>query len=367
MTPTRPNTVPSIIRHEQPPDHHGYRPYRHHLPRSISRCLRIRNAPDVTSGRLDENANAGLEDLPIHGHTLPYVVKSPWLFEMIDELVARTDITLDAVIIPMRNIVEAAASRVILEMRARYGNEHLDPGIARWENWGQTPGGVVYSLNPIDQARILALGFHETVRALVQKNVPIIFLDFPRLVEDAAYLWSKLESILQHRIARQDAIAAHAKLADSAKVRAGKEINALQERAAIQHDEETIPANRIAYPSHETLDRAALLRELTRLRGGAARLSAEADQRRQDIHNLRVQLERAEHEASRARKEAEAAALALEEKLRNEYEEKLSTRQREALTRITMLEGMITALHASTSWRITQPLRTIRQWIRGKL
>ena len=141
----------------------------------------------------------------------------------------------------------------------------------------------------------------------------------------------------------------------------------LQERTAIQHDEQKIPANRIAYPSHETLDRAALLRELTRLRGGAARLSSEADQRRQDIHNLRVQLERAEHEASRARKEAEAAALALEEKLRNEYEEKLSTRQREALTRITMLEGMITALHASTSWRITQPLRTIRQWIRGKL
>jgi len=207
-------------------------------------------------GKLDENANAGLEDLPIHGHTLPYVVKSPWLFEMIDELVARTDITLDAVIIPMRNIVEAAASRVILEMRARYGNEHLDPGIARWENWGQTPGGVVYSLNPIDQARILALGFHETVRALVQKNVPIIFLDFPRLVDDAAYLWSKLESILQRRIGRQDAIAAHAKLADSSKVRAGKEINALQERAAIQHDDPTIPANRIAYPSHETLDRA---------------------------------------------------------------------------------------------------------------
>jgi len=340
--------------------------------------------------KLDENANAGLEDTPIAGYALPYVVKSPWLYEIVDDLVARTDITLDAVIMPMRDIVEAATSRVILEMRARYSKEYLDPQVAQWETWGETPGGVVYSLNPIDQARILALGFHETVRALVRKDVPIIFLDFPRLIEEGDYLWSKLEPILRNGINRQDANAVHARIADSGKVRAGKEIGEAAQQQAVSNQTGAILKGRIEFPSHETLDRAALLRELTRLRNALKASSAEAahwqneaeqasarvHQLSEDNHGLRSKVERTMQEAADAQAKAEADLKTYNEKLQlhdaelaqqlqQSYERKLLDNRTESLARIAALEGSIAQLQRSRSWRVTKPIRTIARWVRG--
>ena len=75
----------------------------------------------------DENAMAGLEDLPLAGSDSPYVVKTPWLFECVDDLVKRKDIAIDAVIIPVRDLVEAVASRSILELKARHADaEYID-------------------------------------------------------------------------------------------------------------------------------------------------------------------------------------------------------------------------------------------------
>ncbi|MDR6445017.1 hypothetical protein ACTJLC_25390 [Paraburkholderia sp. 22099] len=341
--------------------------------------------------KLDENANAGLEDTPIAGHALPYIVKSPWLFEVVDDLMARTDITLDAVIMPMRDIVEAATSRVILEMRARYGNENVDPQVAQWETWGQTPGGIVYSLNPIDQARILALGFHETVRALVKKDVPMIFLDFPRLVEEGDYLWSKLEPILQTRINRQDANAVHSRIADSGKVRAGKEIGEAAKQQAQSGQPEKLSKSQVSFPSHETLDRAALLRELTRLRGEvkarsadavhwqgqAEQASALADRLSAEKEGLRSQLEQTIREAADAQARAEADLKAhqeaarmhaseLEQQLQQDYEQRTRDERTEASARIAALEHSIAHLRDSTSWRVTEPIRVIARRVRGR-
>ncbi|MBV8614427.1 MAG: hypothetical protein JOY66_11755, partial [Acetobacteraceae bacterium] len=68
----------------------------------------------------DENANAGLEDVacPDWGVDLPYIIKSPWLYEYIDELIDDATFTLDAVIIPVRDLAEAAISRSVTERRA---------------------------------------------------------------------------------------------------------------------------------------------------------------------------------------------------------------------------------------------------------
>src|ERR1700742_2253815 len=119
----------------------------------------------------DEAAQAGFEDLPLSkvAEDLPYVIKSPWTCEFIDEVIADPQVRLDGVIIPVRDLMESAASRVIVERRAMH--EH-HPWMTRlsesWEHYGQTPGGVVYSLNPLDQARVLALGFHHLIERLVQ-------------------------------------------------------------------------------------------------------------------------------------------------------------------------------------------------------
>lgn len=140
---------------------------------------------------LHQDANAGLEDLPIDGKPLPYVIKTPWLFEFIDRLLQKDDIAIDVVLLPMRDLVEAAASRVTREMGSRYSSLR-DPAVldecTQWETWGKTAGGVVYSLNPIDQARILAVGFHQLTHALAKREIPIVFLDFSRMIEDGDYL-----------------------------------------------------------------------------------------------------------------------------------------------------------------------------------
>lgn len=193
-----------------------------------------------------EEANAGLENLPIvtPTHDLPYVVKTPWLAEFIDQLLAQPDIAIDAVIVPVRDIVEASSSRVIQEMRSVHQQVPSFAAFDRsFEAWGQTPGGVVYSLNPLDQARILAMQFHKLVQRLVDEDVPIVFLSFPRLVEDADYLFKKLQPVLPAGVTHEQAVAAHSTLAKAKLVRVAGELASEKTRAGAAQSE--------GFPNHE--------------------------------------------------------------------------------------------------------------------
>jgi hypothetical protein len=117
----------------------------------------------------DQASQAGLEDLPVAAglENLPHVFKTPWAYQLIEQMLADPAIELEAVIIPMRDLVEAAASRSIVELQAIHGQAPWMARIRRtWEDWGVTNGGVVFSLNPVDQARLLALGFHHLVKPI---------------------------------------------------------------------------------------------------------------------------------------------------------------------------------------------------------
>ncbi len=67
--------------------------------------------------RQHEKANAGLEDLPApdRSRDLAYVVKSSWLSEYIDSVLADRSIHIDLVLLPVRSLAEAAASRAVQE------------------------------------------------------------------------------------------------------------------------------------------------------------------------------------------------------------------------------------------------------------
>ena len=169
-----------------------------------------------------EDANAGLEDLltAIDWEAAPYVVKSPWFVEVIDDVLANPRVVLDGVIIPVRDLAEAAASRVVHERHAAHRGNPWMTGLGRsFEQWGTTPGGVVYSLDPVDQARLLAVSFHRLVQRLVKADIPVVFLDFPRLALDAEYLFRKLRRFVPATITQ--ALAAHAEIADPKKIRVG--------------------------------------------------------------------------------------------------------------------------------------------------
>lgn len=235
--------------------------------------------------QLEANANAGLEDMPLLAEALPYVIKAPWIGEYIDEILAAPDIRIDAAILPMRDLVEAAASRTILELRSLHQKA---PWMAKelsktWENWATTPGGTIFSLNPIDQGRILAVGFHRLVQRLVDAGIPILFLGFPRFVDDGNYLFERVRSVLPETVTLQQALVAHQRTAQSDKVRVRDE---LKFQSTPDKTFSVVPAA-LNYPDHDQVDRIALGREITRFNQERVKLEAELDVfRRSKLHRF---------------------------------------------------------------------------------
>lgn len=219
----------------------------------------------------DQTAQAGLEDLPVAAglENLPHVFKTPWAYQFIEQMLADPAVELEAVIIPMRDLVEAAASRSIVELQAIHGQA---PWMARfgrtWEDWGVTKGGVVFSLSPVDQARLLALGFHHLVNRLVLAEVPLIFVAFPRLVQDADYLFGKVRPLIPASITLEQARRSHSRTADASLARVGRELRRTGERK--QEPAGAAPA----MPSLEELDNIALRRELVQMRDRLAKAEA---------------------------------------------------------------------------------------------
>jgi hypothetical protein len=210
----------------------------------------------------DEAAQAGLEDMPLSAlrPDLPYVLKQPWSYQMIDEILADPGIELQAAIVPVRNMVDAVSSRIVLQLRAMHEAAPWMAGLQEpWHDWGGTPGGAIYSLDPLDQARLLAVGFHHLIERLVQADIPIILLAFPRLAEDPDYLYARLRPVLPAEVTLEIARAAHRQLADRGKVRIEAE---LREAEAVGQ----MPIGRGDFPSLQTLNNIALRRELGRVR-----------------------------------------------------------------------------------------------------
>ena len=175
----------------------------------------------------DAEANAGFENLLISGNDLPYVVKSPWISEYVDQILSEKQFKIDAFIVPVRDLVEAATSRVVLERRAIHQhNPWMAERLNRpWETYGgHTAGGLVYSLNPLDQARLLAVQFHQLVLKVAEAGIPLIFPVFPRIATDWRYLHQCLQPILPAEITEDAARVIHARVADAAKVRVTSEI-----------------------------------------------------------------------------------------------------------------------------------------------
>jgi hypothetical protein len=199
----------------------------------------------------DSYADAGLEEVPLASDcaALPYVIKSPSFYEYIDELLRR--VHLDAAIIPVRDLNRAASSRMVVERDSMHRTVPwlVDSDVA-WDTWSWSPGGAVFSLNPVDQGRLLAVGFHQLVERLVSADVPIIFLSFPRMVLDADYLFRALGTVMPRGTTQRAALAAHSRVAVAAKIRIDAELDS--------------PAP--DYPDSRDLDTIAVRRQLKRMR-----------------------------------------------------------------------------------------------------
>jgi hypothetical protein len=113
--------------------------------------------------------NPGLELYP--SQEWSYVVKGPGLCDLMSDTLRRTDVTIDCVIVPMRCLEESA------ESRRRTASE---------------VGGLWGTSNPAEQEQVLAYKFHKLMLALSESHVPVVLLQFPRLVHDPWYVYTKL-------------------------------------------------------------------------------------------------------------------------------------------------------------------------------
>ena len=338
----------------------------------------------------DEKANAGLEEnlATSSAGDLPYVVKSPWLFESIDLVLSRPDIILDAVVVPVRDLVEAATSRTVLERQAVHQAAPWMVECDRsWETWGTTAGGLLYSLNPLDEGRLLAVGFHHLLERLTAAEVPVVLLAFSKFARDPKYLYRQLRPWLPSSVTELLAIEVHQKLADTAKVRIGDEIGTTKTQSSFS-------GTVCAYPQREEVDHIALRREVVSLRqeaddlrrallqaeareaANAAAMQAKADDLRRAL--LQAEAREAANAAAmqakaddlrRALLQAEAReaanAAAMQAKADDLRRALLQAEAREAANAAAMqakaddLRARLVAMRRSYSWRLTKPLRAV--------
>ena len=128
---------------------------------------------------LDYVYKAGLE----HPYDAkPYIIKSPGLCTHIKEVIARDDIAIDFVIIPIRELKNAALSR---EHQQKINNTS-DP----------VAGGYWCASDLKSQESALAINFYELVYNCQVNMIPYLFLEYPRFVLDPSYTFHQVISVL---------------------------------------------------------------------------------------------------------------------------------------------------------------------------
>ncbi len=139
-----------------------------------------------TTEDVHSSCNAGMEwniDDIFRGRA-PYVVKNPALCEHIDEILETPGIAVDCMLIPIRNLYESAESR--RKNFRESGNR-------------KALGALWLTKNPKKQEQALAVYFHHLVYSLTKHDIPMVLLQFPRIVKDPEYLYGKLSHCLSGR------------------------------------------------------------------------------------------------------------------------------------------------------------------------
>jgi hypothetical protein len=139
--------------------------------------------PDATSQILP-NCNAGME-WDIRHPQAPYIIKSPWLCDYLEEVLEGGGISVDHAIIPIRDLYSAAQSR-------RDVTQRTDPTLFP----EHIPGGLWHTDIPEKQEDILAHQLYKLIYTLAKYNIPITLLYFPRFTYDPDYLYGQIKFAL---------------------------------------------------------------------------------------------------------------------------------------------------------------------------
>jgi hypothetical protein len=136
-----------------------------------------------TSG-IFPNCNAGME-LDARQPNAPYIIKSPWLCDYLDDLLRDGRVVIDHAIIPIRDLYAAAESR-------RFVARKVGPVSGA----DQIPGGLWHTTSPDAQEAVLTHQLYKLLFAVAKHDIPVAFLHFPRFVTDPEYLYRKIGSVI---------------------------------------------------------------------------------------------------------------------------------------------------------------------------
>lgn len=128
-------------------------------------------------------ARAGLER-QIFDTKIPKVAKTPFLCDNVDEALA-AGIQIGHVIIPIRKISDAAASRI-----------HVQLETTGLKDGKTVSGGLWGTESAAHQADVLSRKLSNLIESLVRHDIAMTLISFPRSAIDAGYLFGKLSPIM---------------------------------------------------------------------------------------------------------------------------------------------------------------------------
>lgn len=140
----------------------------------------------LTDLGLDTGYTSGAEgDTRVHGGLekdilspdAPWIVKGPALSGQLGPLLEAGKVAVEHVIVPMRELKVAAASRV---RSTRYGSNL------------RTPGGLLGTPNATRQLEVLAVMQYELFFTAARFELPLTLLEFPRFASDWQYAHRQL-------------------------------------------------------------------------------------------------------------------------------------------------------------------------------
>jgi hypothetical protein len=143
----------------------------------------------------NKTARAGLEK-DIRDDDCPYLVKSPHFCQYAEEILHRTDIIIDHVLIPLRDIHAAAESRRYVNERALAQRSPMQRWVQKISGPKGVSGGTPQNTADDDLELYLLKRVYGLVLALSDSAVPVTLLHYPRIIKDCAYLFEKLTPVL---------------------------------------------------------------------------------------------------------------------------------------------------------------------------
>ncbi len=129
-----------------------------------------------------ESTKCGME-YDVRKSDAPYICKDPRFCDYAEEVVNRSDIKINYVLILMRDLYSAAESRRNVSKMFKdssYG------GL-----WAATS-------DPQKQENVLLKKLYGLMLSLSNTDIPVIFINFPMLIDNSSYLYEKLRPIVGH-------------------------------------------------------------------------------------------------------------------------------------------------------------------------